>query len=114
MFTPWYLEQEAKELLIRVGVEGLTRTRHRKDLIRNSVTWNDYHAPLADAIKALHTKLFETDIPREELIARGAQVYPVAAIEFAMGAEIADDCTRRPADFDAILTAVELAKKVAA
>jgi len=112
---PWYLKPEAKALLIRAGLGEVEWQRHIKYFVLTKDEWLSAEGDVADRIKAFcDAELWTHDIPRDEMIARGAEVYPCDAIEFACGEEWSQRYVKRPDDFTAILDAIEAARKVAA
>jgi len=116
MATPWYLEPEASDLLIRAGIEGITGTCHTKCFAGGGRdTWISYaETDIGARLNELHGAIFTGGLTREELIRKGAGIYADDAIEFAMGCNVSRRCVERPADFAPILNAISTAHRRAA
>lgn len=112
MKTKWYLKPEAQALLIRAGLGEVEWHSHVKYYVLTRETWHTAEGDVADAIDEFcNNELWNHDIERDEMIARGAEVYPQDAIAFACGEEWSNGVTR-PDDFQPILDAIEAARNV--
>lgn len=114
MHTPWYLEPEAKRLLICAGVEGVPAVTCSKAYAITVDHFTVYSGYLFKRINALHSQLFTDDLTREDRISRRAGVFAEDAIAFALGERVSERFVECPDDFTAILDAIEAARKAAA